>query len=194
MQIDEAMSKGSFQHDMHAIMEASGNLGGHVLELMGFGTGVGTILNWVALATGIYLFVIDRTEWRTNILTALLVPYIALNLPEIIFHFARSQIGYWVAFVLVVLRLFFPKHFPHQADLPASLIVLLVVTPTLVVDVRYHWYGDVISILIGGYLLFEHLTVADGGFKKAFAERGVPITIGIILLFVSPVWGLIFGH
>jgi hypothetical protein len=60
-----------------------------------------------------YLLVLDRTNWRTNLLTALLVPYVALNLPEFLFGYLRSDIGRWIAFIAVVIRLFFAPYFPN---------------------------------------------------------------------------------
>lgn len=87
-----------------------------------------------------YLLILDRTNWKTNILTSLLVPYIFLSLPSVLFNFFRwtflfshsicflldgkycswrmyivifrGEVGKWIAFVAVVLRLFFPRHFP----------------------------------------------------------------------------------
>jgi hypothetical protein len=56
---------------------------------------------------------LDRTNWRTNLLTALLVPYVALNLPEFLFNVLRSDIGRWIAFLAVVIRLFFAPVFPN---------------------------------------------------------------------------------
>lgn len=191
LETEDAMSKVSIQKDLRALVDATGDLGSHLYEALGFSLGIGSILNWVALITGIYLFVVNRSEWRTNILTALLVPYIALNLPSFLFNIVRGQIGYWIAFVLVVLKLFVPKHYPEDAELPASLIVLLVVAPVLVVDQRFTWIGNTISIAIGIYLLYEHINNA-GGVRKAFAERGVPVTIGIFALFISPLWAFFF--
>ncbi len=46
-------------------------------------------------------------------LTALLVPYVALNLPEYLFDVLRSDIGRWIAFIAVVIRLFFAPYFPN---------------------------------------------------------------------------------
>jgi hypothetical protein len=48
-----------------------------------------------------------------NLLTALLVPYVALNLPEFLFGYLRSDIGRWIAFIAVVIRLFFAPYFPN---------------------------------------------------------------------------------
>lgn len=36
-----------------------------------------------------YLLILDRTNWRTNMLTSLLVPYIFFSLPSVIFDFFR---------------------------------------------------------------------------------------------------------
>ena len=38
-----------------------------------------------------YLLVLDRTNWKTNILTALLVPYIFFSLPSLVFNLLRWQ-------------------------------------------------------------------------------------------------------
>lgn len=73
-------------------------------------------------------------------------------------------------------------------ELPACFILLIVVTPGHVVDVRGTIFRDIIALCIGGFLLAQHIKNA-GGFRQAFAEpRGVSHTIGIILLFVAPVF------
>lgn len=41
-----------------------------------------------------YLLILDRTNWRTNLLTALLVPYLALQLPNPVFGYLRYSIIY----------------------------------------------------------------------------------------------------
>ncbi|KAF9684316.1 hypothetical protein SADUNF_Sadunf04G0105400 [Salix dunnii] len=38
---------------------------------------------------------------------------------------AMGEIGNWIAFVAVILRLFFPKHFPDWLELPCALILLI---------------------------------------------------------------------
>ncbi|TQD70747.1 hypothetical protein C1H46_043714 [Malus baccata] len=76
---------------------------------LGFGT---SFLKWVAFFAAIYLLILDRTNWRTNMLTSLLIPYIFFSLPSVMFDLLRGEVGRWIAFVAVVLRLFFPRHFP----------------------------------------------------------------------------------
>ncbi|KAL8239612.1 hypothetical protein R6Q59_016179 [Mikania micrantha] len=150
---------------------ATSRLGG-----LGFAT---SFLSWVASFSAIYLLILDRTNWRSNMLTSLLVPYIFFSLPPSLFDFLRGQFGMWVAFIAVVLRLFFPRHFP-------------VVAPKLFAHVfRDNWVCIVICLLIGCYLLQEHIR-ASGGFRNSFMQsHGISNTIGILLLFVYPMWRLI---
>lgn len=90
-----------------------------------------------------YLLILDRTNWKTKMLTALLIPYIFFSFPSILFNFLRWQsltwycstsiflskiifliqhlalwyrgeVGRWIAIIAVVLRLFFPRHFPGK--------------------------------------------------------------------------------
>ncbi|XP_021802111.1 cold-regulated 413 plasma membrane protein 1-like, partial [Prunus avium] len=139
-----------------------------------------------------YLLVLDRTNWKSNILTGLLIPYIFFTLPSILFNFFRGQIGRWIALVAVILRIFFPKHFPEWLELPAALILLIVVAPSLIANTaRGDWIGVVICLVIAGYLLQEHIRAA-GGFRNAFTKaNGVSNTVGIVILFVYPVWALV---
>uniref|UniRef100_N1R3G0 Uncharacterized protein n=1 Tax=Aegilops tauschii TaxID=37682 RepID=N1R3G0_AEGTA len=76
--------------------------------------------------------------------------------------------------------------------LPGSLILLTVVAPSLFADhFRNDLVGVFICLAIGCYLLQEHIRVS-GGFREAFRKaNGVSNTIGIVLLFVYPVWVLV---
>ncbi|KAG0553692.1 hypothetical protein M758_12G031500 [Ceratodon purpureus] len=140
------------------------------------------------------LLILDRTNWRTNLLTALLVPYLALQLPEPIFGYLRGGIGAWIAFIAVVIRLFFAQKFPQlineDLELPVAFILLVVTAPKTIVHFRGSKISDFVCLIIGAYLLYQHTSHA-GGFRRAFGEsRGVPHTIGILLLFVAPLWAL----
>ena len=70
--------------------------------------------------------------------------------------------------------------------------MLVVIAPSFVAGyVRAGWIGVIICLAIGCYLLQEHIR-ASGGFRNAFTkDKGVANTIGIVLLFVFPVWALI---
>uniref|UniRef100_A0A2N9ID26 Uncharacterized protein n=1 Tax=Fagus sylvatica TaxID=28930 RepID=A0A2N9ID26_FAGSY len=105
---------------------------------------------------------------------------------------AIGEVGRWIAFIAVVLRLFFPRHFPDWLEIPGSFILLLVVAPSFFAyTVRDSWVGMLICLIIGCYLLQEHIR-ASGGFRNSFTQtHGISNTVGIILLLVYPVWALI---
>ncbi|XP_077215451.1 cold-regulated 413 plasma membrane protein 2-like [Tasmannia lanceolata] len=177
--------------DLKEIGIAARKLAKDTIRLGGLGFGT-SFLQWVASFAAIYLLVLDRTNWKTNMLTALLVPYIFFSLPSLIFNLFRGEVGQWIAFVAVVLRLFFPKHFPDWLEMPASLILLLVVAPSLLADtVRDDLIGVFICLAIGCYLLQEHIR-SSGGFRNAFTQtNGISNTLGILVLFVYPLWRLV---
>ncbi|KAL9263676.1 Cold-regulated 413 plasma membrane protein 2-like protein [Drosera capensis] len=166
-------------------MQDAAKLGRH----LGFGT---HFLKWLASFAAIYLLILDGTNWRTNMLTSLLVPYIFFSLPSGLFHLIRGEAGRWIALVAVVLRLFFHRHFPEWMQIPGSVILLLVVSPDFcAMDVRDSWVGIVILLAIGCYLLQEHIR-ATGGFRNSFTQsRGLSNTLGLVLLLAYPVWALL---
>ncbi|KAL8471978.1 hypothetical protein ACS0TY_029278 [Phlomoides rotata] len=177
--------------DFNELKIAAKNLINHATKLGGVAFGT-SFLEWVSSFAAIYLLILDRTNWRTNMLTSLLVPYIFLSMPSVVFHFLRGDVGKWIAFIAVVLRLFFPRHFPDWLEMPGSLILLLVVSPHFFAHtLRDHWVGVAICLAIGCYLLQEHVR-ATGGFRNSFTQsHGISNTLGIILLLVFPIWTLL---
>ncbi|XP_031250174.1 cold-regulated 413 plasma membrane protein 1-like isoform X1 [Pistacia vera] len=187
----EQVTKDLINSDMQELAVAAKKLVNHGIKLglMGFGT---SILEWIASFAAIYLLVLDRTHWRTNILTGLLIPYIFFSLPSLIFNIFRGEIGRWIAFIAVVLRLFFPSRFPDWLEMPGALILLLVVAPSLFAStLRGSWIGVAICLVIACYLLQEHIR-ASGGFRNSFTRaNGISNSVGIIILLVYPAWALI---
>ncbi|XP_074571901.1 cold-regulated 413 plasma membrane protein 2-like [Curcuma longa] len=182
------------QSDLNELGVAARKLANHAIMLgsgLGFGT---TFLKFLASFAAIYLLILDRTNWKTNMLTSLLIPYIFLSLPSVIFSFLRGEFGKWVALIAVVLRLFFPRRFPDWLEMPGALILLLVVAPGFFANtIRGGIVGLFICLAIGCYLLQEHIR-ASGGFRNSFTKSsGISNSIGIILLFIYPVWALILS-
>ncbi|XP_031250173.1 cold-regulated 413 plasma membrane protein 1-like [Pistacia vera] len=178
--------------DVQELLVAAKKLAIHAIKLgglMGFGT---SILEWIASFAAIYLLVLDRTHWRTKILTALLIPYIFFSLPSLIFEILRGDISKWISFIVIVLRLFFPRHFPAWLEMPGALLLLIVVAPSLFADtLRDSWIGVAICLAIACYLLQEHIR-ASGGFKNSFTKaNGISNSVGIVILLIYPVWALI---
>ncbi|KAA0045966.1 hypothetical protein IC582_025237 [Cucumis melo] len=177
--------------DLRELGNAARKLATHAVKLGASGF-TASFLQWIASFAAIYLLILDRTNWKTNILTSLLIPYIFFSLPGLIFGFLRGEFGKWVAVIAVVLRLFFPRRFPDWLELPGALILLIVVAPSLFAStVRNDAIGEAICLIISCYLLQEHIR-ASGGFRNSFTKaNGISNTIGIILLFVFPVWALV---
>uniref|UniRef100_A0A6M2FD49 Uncharacterized protein n=1 Tax=Populus davidiana TaxID=266767 RepID=A0A6M2FD49_9ROSI len=191
MRRDQGMESSLLASDFQDLTNAAKKLANHAVKLGGLGFGT-TFLEWIAAFAAIYLLILDRTNWKTNILTGLLIPYIFFTLPSILFSLLRGDVGKWIAFVAVILRLFFPKRFPDWLEMPGALILLIVVAPSLFAStIRNNWIGLVICLAIACYLLQEHIR-ALGGFRNSFTKaHGISNTVGIILLFVYPAWALL---
>ncbi|XP_065045551.1 cold-regulated 413 plasma membrane protein 2-like isoform X2 [Musa acuminata AAA Group] len=160
-------------------------------DLQELGVAARKLADHALMVVGGYLLILDRTNWRTNMLTSLLIPYIFLSLPSVLFSLLRGEFGKWVASIAVILRLFFPRHFPDWLEMPGALILLLVVSPGFFAStVRDSLIGVITCLAIGCYLLHEHIQ-ASGGFRNSFTKsHGVSNSIGIILLLVYPIWHL----
>ncbi|GAV68257.1 WCOR413 domain-containing protein [Cephalotus follicularis] len=191
MKTDSSVTEELINADINELKIAAKKLIGHATKLGGLGVGT-SFLKWLASFAAIYLLILDRTNWRTNMLTSLLVPYIFFSLPSALFNWLRGDVGKWIAFIAVVLRLFFPRHFPDWLEIPGSLILLLVVAPNFFAHtMKDSWVGVLICLVIGCYLLQEHVR-ASGGFRNSFTQsHGISNTLGIILLLVYPVWALV---
>ncbi|KAK6924288.1 Cold-regulated 413 protein [Dillenia turbinata] len=177
--------------DLVELKIAAKRLFDHAFKLGAVSTGT-SFFKWLASFSAIYLLILDRTNWRTNMLTSLLAPYIFFSLPHGPFHMLRGEVGKWISVIAVVLRLFFPRHVPESLVMPASLILLLVVAPDFFAHtVKGSWMGTLICLAIGCYLLQEHIR-ASGGFRNSFTQpHGVSNTVGLILLLVFPIWSLV---
>ncbi|PIA52437.1 hypothetical protein AQUCO_01000366v1 [Aquilegia coerulea] len=187
----DQVSEDLLNSDMNELKIAAKKFVNDAMKLKGLGFGT-TFLQWLASFAAIYLLILDRTNWKTNMLTSLLVPYIFFSLPHVLFGFLRGEFGKWVAFITVVLRLFFPRHFPDWLEMPGSLILLLVVAPNFFAHtLRGSWVGVAMCLIIGCYLLQEHIR-ASGGFRNSLTQsHGISNTLGIILLLVYPIWSLV---
>ncbi|XP_057456345.1 cold-regulated 413 plasma membrane protein 1 [Lotus japonicus] len=192
MNFREAEAADLINSDFRDLSLAATKLANHAVNLgVGFGFGA-SFFGLIAAIAAIYLLVLDRTNWKTNILTGLLIPYIFFSLPSIIFNVFRGEIGKWIALVAIVLRIFIPKHFPDWLELPAALIILIVVAPGLIANTfRDNIVGVVVCLVIACYLLQEHIR-ASGGFRNSFTKaNGVSNSIGIIILLVYPIWAAV---
>ncbi|CAN7033517.1 hypothetical protein IGI04_031709 [Brassica rapa subsp. trilocularis] len=193
MKTEEETAANLINSDLNEFVDAAKKLVKDATMLGGLSFGT-SFLQYAASISAIYLLILDRTNWRTKMLTTLLVPYIFLTLPYVIFNFFRGDFGKWIALISITIRLFCPKHFPDWLEIPAALILLLVVAPSLIAGtVRESWVGAVICLIIACYLFHEHIKASDG-FRNALTQKhGLSNTIGIVALLVYPVWTIFFN-
>ncbi|GJM96753.1 hypothetical protein PR202_ga13616 [Eleusine coracana subsp. coracana] len=157
-----------------------------------------------------YLLILDRTNWKTNMLTGLLVPYIFFTLPPCALCSDQRRGGEmdcaycgcsaallsaplpWVTTISNRAHNNDSLCTPDWLELPGAIILLTVVAPGVFADsFRGHVVGVIICLVIGCYLLQEHIR-ASGGFRNAFTKgNGVSNSIGILLLFIYPLWALV---
>ncbi|CAE6155230.1 unnamed protein product [Arabidopsis arenosa] len=109
MKTEEENTANLINSDLNEFVAAAKKLVKDVGMLGGLGFGT-SFLQWAASISAIYLLILDRTNWRTKMLTTLLVPYIFFSLPSVIFQFFRFW--EWIALIAITIRLFFPKEFP----------------------------------------------------------------------------------
>ncbi|CAH2076345.1 unnamed protein product [Thlaspi arvense] len=192
MKTKEETSASLINSDLNEFVAAAKRLVTDAAMLGGLGFGT-SFLQWAASISAIYLLILDRTNWRTKMLTTLLVPYIFFTLPYVIFNFFSGDFGKWIALIAVTIRLFCPKQFPDWLEIPAALVLLVVVAPSLIAwTLRESWVGAVICLVIACYLFHEHIK-ASGGFKNSFTQKnGISNTIGIVALLIYPVWTIFF--
>ncbi|KFK32720.1 hypothetical protein AALP_AA6G280000 [Arabis alpina] len=146
-------------------------------------------LRWVASFAAIFLMILDGTKWKsTNMSTSLLAPYLFTSLPLVVFEFLRREFGKWIALLTVVLKLFFPKHFPESLEIPGATFLLIVVAPTFIVDVVRD--PPSLCLMTSLCLLTKH-TKDCGGYKNSFTQNDkITCTIFLYLLFLYSLWYL----
>ncbi|VAI22364.1 unnamed protein product [Triticum turgidum subsp. durum] len=80
------------ESDLRELGLAARKLANHAIVLGG-GLGFGRhFLKWLAFIAAVYLLVLDKTNWKTNMLTGLLVPYIFFTLPGVLFSLVRERL------------------------------------------------------------------------------------------------------
>ncbi|KAF5475186.1 hypothetical protein F2P56_007019 [Juglans regia] len=92
---------------------------------------------------------------------------------------SAGEYGYWAAFLALLVRLFF--FIPGELELPLAALLLVIVAPYQVMNLRGTQEGAIISLVITGYLAFQHFSRA-GSMQKAFDQGSIVATLAIIFL------------
>lgn len=148
------------------------------------------ITQWILTIAALVLLILDNVEFRSEMLVGLLIPLLFLNLPHVLFQFFRGTVGHWISFIVVLAILYTPPvNIPGPTNLWVSIILLLVVAPSVVVHLRFTWYGALISLVIALFLGGQHLADRRSTPAGAFTDtRRLPTTIALILVIAIPIY------
>lgn len=119
----------------------------------------------------------------TSIHKSFLVPLLALQSPSSIVAWIKGEYGIWTAFLALIVRLFF--FIPGELELPFMSLLLIIVAPYQVMNLRGTKEGVVLSLTIAAYLAFQHFSRA-GSLQKAFDRGSIIATLAIICTLAVP--------
>ncbi|KAG5562180.1 hypothetical protein RHGRI_005051 [Rhododendron griersonianum] len=119
----------------------------------------------------------------TAIRKSFLVPLFALQAPPIIISWIKGEYGIWTAFLALIVRLFF--FIPGELELPFVALLLVIVAPYQVMNLRGTQEGVILSLVLAGYLAFQHFWGA-GSLRRAFDQGSIVATLATICIFAVP--------
>ncbi|XP_028100471.1 cold-regulated 413 inner membrane protein 1, chloroplastic-like isoform X2 [Camellia sinensis] len=94
-----------------------------------------------------------------------------------------GEYGIWAAFLALLVRLFF--FIPGELELPFVSLLLVILAPYQLMNLRGRQEGIIISLIIAGYLAFQHFSLA-GSLRRAFDQGSIVATLTIICMSAVP--------
>ncbi|XP_030972598.1 cold-regulated 413 inner membrane protein 1, chloroplastic [Quercus lobata] len=113
----------------------------------------------------------------TAIQKSFLVPLLALQAPVAVISWIKGEYGLWTAFLALLIRLFL--FIPGELELLFLALILVIVAPYQVMDFRGTQQGAIVSLLIAGYLAFQHFSRA-GSLQKSIEQGSIVATLAIV--------------
>uniref|UniRef100_A0A5B6ZJK1 Uncharacterized protein n=1 Tax=Davidia involucrata TaxID=16924 RepID=A0A5B6ZJK1_DAVIN len=136
-------------------------------------------LQWIFTVSSAVLMLAKGTAIQKSFI----VPLFALQAPASIVSWIKGEYGIWTAFLTLLVRLFF--FIPGELELPFIALLLVIVAPYQVMNLRGTKEGVIISLAIVGYLAFQHFSRA-GSLRKAFDQGSIVATLAIICILAVP--------
>lgn len=130
-------------------------------------------LQWISTISSVILMLARGT----GIQKSFIVPLFALQAPASVISWIKGEYGIWSAFLALLVRLFF--FIPGELEIPFISLLLVIVAPYQVQNLRGTQEGTIISLLIAAYLAFQHFSRA-GSFRRAFDQNSIVATVAII--------------
>ncbi|KAA8519562.1 hypothetical protein F0562_013814 [Nyssa sinensis] len=134
-------------------------------------------LQWICTISSVVLMLARGIAFQKSFI----VPLIALQAPVSIISWIKGEYGIWTAFLALLVRLFFL--IPGELELPFAALLLVIVTPYQVMNLRGTLEGVILSLAIAGYLAFQHFSRA-GSLQKAFDRGSIVATLAIICILL----------
>ncbi|MQM19352.1 hypothetical protein Taro_052355 [Colocasia esculenta] len=136
-------------------------------------------LQWISSISCLVLMLVKGTAIHRSFLA----PLFALQAPTSVISWIRGEYGIWTAFLALLVRLFY--FIPGELELPFLTMLLVIVGPRQAMNLRETKTGAIISLVIAGYLLFQHFS-RGGSLQKAFDQGSVVATLAIICIVAVP--------
>ncbi|CAI9777490.1 unnamed protein product [Fraxinus pennsylvanica] len=112
-----------------------------------------TAFQWGGTVAAIILLIVNRAGRRSSKHTSLLVIYLFICFPTMLFKILRGQFGRWVAFLAVAANLFFPQDF-HASRFP----LFVIIPDWLAVELRDSAaVGGILCLIIGVTLVLMEI-------------------------------------
>ncbi|KAK8619721.1 hypothetical protein V6N13_136002 [Hibiscus sabdariffa] len=134
-------------------------------------------LQWISAISSAVLLFAKGTVIRKQFL----VPLFAIQAPASIIAWMKGEYGLWAAFLTLLVRLFF--FIPGELELPFLALLLVIVAPYQVLNLRRTQPGAIISLVIAAYLAYQHFSGA-GSLQKAFDQGSIIATIAVVCITV----------
>ncbi|KAB1221373.1 hypothetical protein CJ030_MR2G004073 [Morella rubra] len=179
---DVARSSGSLGYDP---LRFSVNFKGMVIKKEQKRRGFGAVcyaapltarnLQWISLVSSAVLMFAKGTAIQKSFL----VPLVALQAPASVISWMKGEYGIWAAFLALLVRLYF--FIPGELELPFVALLLVIVAPYQVMNLRGTQAGAIVSLVIAGYMAFQHFS-RTGSLQNAFNQGSIVATLAIIFI------------
>ncbi|KDP21202.1 hypothetical protein JCGZ_21673 [Jatropha curcas] len=134
-------------------------------------------LQWISIISSSVLMLARGTAIHKSFL----VPLLALQAPPNVISWIKGDYGIWAAFLALLVRLFF--FIPGELELPFMALLFILLTPYQVMNLRGTQEGNIIALVIAGYLAFQHFSRV-GNLQKAFEQGPIVATLAIICITI----------
>ncbi|KAK4262217.1 hypothetical protein QN277_027800 [Acacia crassicarpa] len=141
---------------------------------------------WGGTIFDLFLLILNKFGQDSRTQSTLLVLYLFISLPEVLFKILREQFGCWVAFLAIVASMFLP----HAVPVPVSRFLLFVIAHGL----RTSMVGGVFCLVIGISIVMVEIR-GNGGFRNCSCNfRCFAYYLCIAFLFFFTILYLCLGN